>query len=135
MVSNQVVSFDWAKRPKTASTEGISTSIQANSNAMVLMKRPVKDVFSQLRSALKAADLWNSLDYFEISKVMQKRQDALFPNFEWISCAPVTSGGNHYVYIGTIYKGRHSLIFVGKTLKGFDKVCEVANKCALELGA
>lgn len=135
MVSNQVVSSDWTKRTKTASTEGSSISIQANSNAMVLTKMLVKDVFSLLRSALKAADLWDSLDYFKISKVMQKRQDALFPSFEWISCAPVTSGGNHYVYIGTIYKGRHNLIFVGKTLKGFDKVCEVANKCARELGA
>ena len=135
MVSNQVISFDWAKRTKTGSTEGSSISIQANSNAMVLTQRPVKEVFSQLRSALKAADLWDSLDYFKISKIIQKRHDALFPSFEWISCAPVTSGGNQYVYIGTVFRGRHNLMFVGKTSKGFDRACEVANRCARELGA
>ena len=99
------------------------------------MKRLVKDVHSELRAALEGANLWDSLDYFEISMAMQKRQKALFPNFEWLSCAPVTSGQHHYVYIGTVLNGRHNLIFVGKTSKGFKTACEVANRCARELGA
>lgn len=99
------------------------------------MKRLVKDVHSELRTALRGASLWESLDYFEISMAMQKRGNGSFPSFEWLSCAPVTSGGNHYIYIGTVSKGRHNLIFVGKTSKGFQTACEVANMCAHELGA
>ena len=135
MISNHGVALDWASRKKSASTDGSMKSTKVNSNGKVLTKLLVKDVFSALKTALKGANLWDSLDYFEISKAMQKRQDASFPSFEWLSCAPVTSGGNHYVYIGTIFKGRHNLMFVGKTSKGFDRVCEVANKCARELGA
>jgi hypothetical protein len=100
-----------------------------------LAKRLVKDVHCELTAALKGASLWDSLDYFEISMGMQKRQDAPFPRFEWLSCAPVTSGGHHYVYIGAVFNGRHNLIFVGKTSKGFERACEVANRCARELGA
>jgi hypothetical protein len=99
------------------------------------MKRLVKDVHSELREALKGASLWDSLDYFEISLGMQKRENAPFPSFEWLSCAPVTNGEKHYIYIGTVFNGRHNLIFVGKTSKGFQAACDVANRCAHELGA
>jgi hypothetical protein len=98
-------------------------------------KRLVKDVHSELRTALEGAGLWDSLDYFEISVAMQKRENSSFPRFDWLSCAPVTSDGNHYVYIGTVFNGRHNLIFVGKTSQGFERACEVANRCARELGA
>lgn len=98
-------------------------------------QRLIKDVYSQLTTALKGASLWDSLDYFEISMGMQKRQNATFPSFQWLSCAPVTRGGHHYVYIGTVLNGRYNLIFVGKTSKGFERACEVANRCARELGA
>jgi hypothetical protein len=100
-----------------------------------LTKRLVKDVHAELKAALKGTSLWDNLDYFEISIAMKKRENAPFPNFEWLSCAPVTSYGHHYVYIGTVSNGRHNLIFVGKTSKGFQAACEVANKCALELRA
>ncbi len=100
-----------------------------------LARRLVKDVYSELRSALKEASLWDSLDYFEISLAMRKKQDGMFPSFDWIACAPVTSGGYHYVYVGTVFNGRHNLIFVGKTSKGFGTACDVANMCARELRA
>lgn len=100
-----------------------------------LAKRLVKDVHAQLRAVLEGSSLWDSLDYFEISMGMQKREKSLFPSFEWLSCAPVSSCGNHYIYIGTVWKGRHNLIFIGKTSKGFRAACEVANRCAQELGA
>jgi hypothetical protein len=100
-----------------------------------LGKRLVKEVHAELRAALRGANLLDSLDYFEISMGMQKRENAPFPSFEWLSCAPVTSGGNHYIYIGTVFKGRYNLIFVGKTSQGFQAACEVANRCARELGA
>jgi hypothetical protein len=99
------------------------------------IQRLVKDVHSQLTTALKGASLWESLDYFDISMGMQKRQNAQFPSFQWLSCAPVTRGGYHYVYIGTVLNGRHNLIFVGRTSRGFERACEIANKCAQELGA
>lgn len=100
-----------------------------------LTKRLVKDVHAELSAALKGASLWDNLDYFEMSIAMKKKENAPFPNFEWLSCAPVTSHGRHYVYIGTVSKGRHNLIFVGKISKGFQAACEVANMCAQELRA
>jgi hypothetical protein len=100
-----------------------------------LTDRLVKDVHAELRAALRGASLWDNLDYFEMSIGMKKRENASFPNFEWLSCAPVTSAGHHYIYIGTVSKGRHNLIFVGKTSKGFQAACEIANTCAHELRA
>ena len=101
----------------------------------VLGGRPVRDVHAELKAALTGANLWDSLDYFEISLAMRKRPNALFPGFEWLSCAPVTNDGHHYIYVGTVSRGRHNLIFVGKTSKGFEAACEVANMCAQELKA
>ena len=101
----------------------------------VLGGRLLKDIHAELKAALTCAKLWDSLDYFEISLAMKKRANGLFPGFEWLSCAPVTSDGHHYVYIGTVSRGRHNLIFVGKTSKGFRVACEVANRCAQELKA
>jgi hypothetical protein len=100
-----------------------------------LNKRLIKDVHAELQAALRSASLWNNLDYFEMSIAVKKRENAPFPSFEWLSCAPVTSDGHHYIYIGTVFKGRHNLIFVGKTSKGFHAACEVANMCAQELRA
>ena len=103
--------------------------------AEALDRRHVSDVLASLKSSLNRANLWDSLDYFEISSLMRKTPDALFPRYEWLSCAPVTSCGSHYVYIGAVYNGKHRLVFVGKTSKGFDRACEIANICARELGA
>jgi len=108
---------------------------EINIDREVLGGRLVKDVHTELKAALTGAKLWDTLDYFEISLAMRQRPNALFPGFEWLSCAPVTSDGHHYIYIGTVSKGRHNLIFVGKTSKGFEAACEVANMCAHELGA
>jgi hypothetical protein len=101
----------------------------------VLGGRLVRDVHAELKAALTGADLWDSLDYFEISLSMRKRPNALFPSFEWLSCAPVSSDRHYYIYIGAVSKGRHNLIFVGKTCKGFQAACDVANVCARELRA
>lgn len=100
-----------------------------------LDSRHIDEVLAGLKAELEVAKLWDSLDYFEISASMRKTPAVLFPRHDWLSCAPVTSGGNHYVYIGAVYNGKHRLVFVGKTSKGFAKACEIANKCALELGA
>jgi hypothetical protein len=110
----------------------ISTEVETDGRG--LSKRLVKDVHADLKSALMGASLWDSLDYFDISISMKKRQDMLFPSFEWLSCSPVTVDGHHYIYIGTVSKGRHNLVFVGKTSKGFQVACKVANMCADELG-
>jgi len=111
----------------------ISTEVKIDGGG--LNKRLVKDVHADLAAALRGARLWDSLDYFDISIGMKKRQNTLFPSFEWLSCSPVTSDGGHYIYIGTVSKGRHNLVFVGKTSKGFQVACEVANMCAYELSA
>jgi hypothetical protein len=100
-----------------------------------LTKRLVKDVHADLKAALKGAGLWDCLDYFEIAIGKNKTENDVFPSFEWLSCSPVTSEGHHYIYIGTVSKGRHNLVFVGKTSKGFQAACEVANMCADELRA
>jgi hypothetical protein len=135
MNSEHIVAVNCTDCKKRASKKGSMRPTAAGTDGKVLTKRLIKEVFSDLKTALEGADLWTSLDYFEISLAMQKRGNASFPTFEWLSCAPVTSGGNHYVYIGTISKGRHNLIFVGKTSEGFTRACEVANRCARELGA
>jgi hypothetical protein len=59
-------------------------------------ERLVKDVHSELKAPLTGANLWDSLDYFEISQAMRKRLNTLFPGFEWLSCAPLTSDGHRY---------------------------------------
>ena len=101
-----------------------------------LTGRSVGAIYADLTAALKNAGLWDCLDYFKISLAMKKRENSPFPNFEWLSCSPVTGeSGGHYVYVGTIAKSRYSLVFVGKTLKGFQAACEVANMCAGELRA
>lgn len=101
-----------------------------------LTHRSVGDIHADLTAALKTAGLWDCLDYFEISLSMKKKGNLSFPNFEWLSCSPVTAdSGDHYIYIGTITNGRYRLIFVGKTSKGFLAACEVANMSAGQLGA
>ncbi len=101
-----------------------------------LTNRSIVDVYADLTAALKNARLWDCLDYFEISLAMKKRQNLSFPNFEWLSCSPVSGEtGDHYIYVGAVSRGRYSLIFVGKTSKEFQVACDVANRCAQQLGA
>ncbi|MGC8602201.1 MAG: hypothetical protein ACP5VS_00780 [Desulfomonilaceae bacterium] len=101
-----------------------------------LKKRPVKDIYADLHAALADVGLWDSLDYFEIAIAKKKTENFLFPNFDWLSCSPVTGGGGgHCIHIGTVSKGRYSLIFVGKTSEGFAAACEISNMCAKELRA
>jgi hypothetical protein len=101
-----------------------------------LNRRHIKDVHADLKAALIGFGLNDSLDYFEIAVGKRKREDAPFPQFEWLSCSPVTGkAGGHYIYIGTVSKNRHNLVFVGKTSKGFQVACEIANLCARQLSA
>lgn len=110
--------------------------IETEDNEGRLRKRSVKDIHADLHAALEAAGLWGHLDYFEIAIAKKKTENFLFPNFDWLSCSPVTSGGGgHCIHIGTVTKGRYSLIFVGKTSEGFAAACEVSNMCAKELRA
>ncbi len=99
-------------------------------------KRLVKDIHSDLKAALMSDGLMGGLDYFEIAIGKKKTENVLFPAFDWLSCSAVTGkAGGHYIYVGTVSKNRHSLIFVGKTSKGFQAACEVANVCAEKLSA
>lgn len=101
-----------------------------------LTGRSIGAIYADLTAALKNAGLWDCLDYFKISLSMKKRENSPFPHFEWLSCSPVTGeNGGHYVYVGTVAKSRYSLMFVGKTLEGFQAACEVANMCADQLRA
>lgn len=101
-----------------------------------LAKRTIKDIYADLKAMLKMPGLWNSLDYFEIAIGKKRHEDVRFPHFDWLSCSPVRGGnGSHYIHIGTITKGRYSLIFEGRTSQGFQTACEVANLCAEQLGA
>jgi hypothetical protein len=135
MISDHAGALGRVDLKRSAPDKRTTTQTETKTAGSALTKRLVKEVHAELSAALKGASLWDSLDYFEISMAMQKRENAPFPGFEWLSCAPVTSGGHHYIYIGTVFKGRHNLLFVGKTSKGFQAACEVANRCARELGA
>jgi len=100
------------------------------------IRRPIKDVHADLKMALTNFGLNDSLDYFEIAIGKKKSENVPFPEFEWLSCSPVTGkAGGHYIYIGTVSKNRHNLVFVGKTSKGFQVACEIANMCAEQLSA
>jgi hypothetical protein len=46
-----------------------------------LAERLVKDVHAGLKVALRDADLWNSLDYFEISLAMKKKAKCFVSRF------------------------------------------------------
>ncbi|MBI5252129.1 MAG: hypothetical protein HY912_21755 [Desulfomonile tiedjei] len=101
-----------------------------------LTRRPIKDVHADLKAALIGFGLNDSLDYFEIAIGKKKVENVLFPEFEWLSCSPVTcKAGGHYIYVGAVLKNRHNLVFVGKTSKGFQVACEIANLCAEQLSA
>jgi len=109
--------------------------IEANDGGR-LHRRHIKDVHADLKTALTSFGLDDSLDYFEIAIARKKMEDVPFPQFEWLSCSPVTGkAGGHYIYIGTVSKNRHNLVFVGKTSKGFQVACEIANMCAKQLSA
>ncbi len=110
--------------------------IEANKDGRALTRRPVKDIHADLETALKRFGLYDSLDYFEIAIAKKRTENVLFPQFEWLSCSPVTGiAGGHYIYVGTVAKSRHNLIFVGKTSKGFQVACDIANMCAEQLSA
>ena len=99
-------------------------------------KRTVKDIYTDLKAMLKIPGLWNCLDYFEIAIGKKRQENVRFPHFGWLSCSPVRGrNGSHYIHIGTITKGRYSLIFEGRTSQGFHAACEVANLCAEQLRA
>lgn len=109
--------------------------IEANDGGR-LIRRPIKDVHADLKMALARLGLNDSLDYFEIAIGKKKTETVPFPAFEWLSCSPVTGkAGGHYIYVCTVSKNRHNLVFVGKTSKGFQAACEVANMCAEQLSA
>lgn len=110
--------------------------MEAENGGGRLCRRPVKDVHADLKTALVESGIYDSLDYFEIATGKKKTENGPFPEFEWLACSPVTGkAGGHYIYIGTISKGRHNLLFVGKTSKGFQVACEAANFCAQQLSA
>jgi hypothetical protein len=110
--------------------------IDADKDGRTLIRRPVKDIHADLKTALKRFGLYDSLDYFEIAIAKKRTENVLFPQFEWLSCSPVSGkAGGHYIYVGAVSKNRHNLIFVGKTSKGFQAACDVANRCAQELRA
>ena len=109
--------------------------IEANDGER-LIRRPLKDVHADLMTVLTGFGLNDSLDYFEIAIGKKKTENVPFPDFEWLSCSPVTGkAGGHYIYIGTVSKNRHNLVFVGKTSKGFQVACEIAKMCAKQLSA
>lgn len=101
-----------------------------------ITRRFLEDIHADLKAFLKIPGLWECLDYFEIAIGKKKRENFRLPHFDWLSCSPVAGrNGSHYIHIGTITKGRYSLIFEGRTSKGFQAACEVANLCAEQLRA
>jgi hypothetical protein len=111
-------------------------ALEVNDDRGRLTKRLVKDIHADLKLALASDGLLSGLDYFEIAIGKRKTEKVPFPRFEWLSCTAVTGkAGGHYIYVGTVSQNRHNLVFVGKTSKGFQAACEVANMCAKQLSA
>jgi hypothetical protein len=77
---------------------------------------------------LKLLDDWDRWDQFPY-------------RFKLIACYPVTGkrgaeGEDHYIHVEVVLEdGSHHLLYLGKTIWGFDHACRVANACAWRLGA
>lgn len=98
----------------------------------VWINRDMTDIHADLEAHLRDAGLWEALDYFDLTSAMKQKKIKRFPDFRWIACFPVAEPGQgHYVHVEAITASKKcQLIFVGKTVKGFDVAAAVASKCA-----
>ncbi len=107
-------------------------ALERKTSKGVWFNRDMSDIHSDLEANLRAAGLWEALDYFDLTSAMKQKKIKRFPEFRWIACFPVAEPGQgHYVHVEAITASKKSqLIFVGKTVKGFDIAAAVARKCA-----
>lgn len=107
-----------------------------------IRRKTIKEVYDELCARLKFEDMFPD-EYFEISASIKykyetgkEKENAPFPEFRFIACYPVTGGSEgHYIHIDVVKDGKHEPIFLGKTFKGFERACEIANACSRHLGA
>jgi hypothetical protein len=107
-------------------------ALERKTSKGVWVNRDISDIHADLEAGLRAAGLWEALDYFDVTSSMKQKNIKRFPEFRWIACFPIVEPGQgHYVHVEAITAGKRSqLIFIGKTVKGFDIAAAIASKCA-----
>lgn len=103
----------------------------------IWVNRDVSEIHADLEAELREANLWEALDYFDITSAIKQKRSTRFPEFRWIACFPVFEPDQGcYIHVEAITVGKKSqLVFIGKTVKGFGVAATVANKCAELFGA
>ena len=94
-------------------------------------KRTFGEIYKETRQFLEERDIWDSLDYFHLSRDYKddKFEDKLFPNWRWIACYAVVGGSEgHYIHVDIIdMDGKTTQLFLGKTFMGMDYALYVSN--------
>lgn len=91
-------------------------------------KRTLEEVYKDIVQALKEQEVWEMLDYFNIST--DKRDGKVpFPDYRWISVFLVRGGSEgFYFHIEAIHEGKRELIYLGKTLsERIDEALKINN--------
>lgn len=91
-------------------------------------KRTLDEVYKDIVQALKEQDVWDMLDYFNIST--EKRDGkAHFPDYHWISVFVVKGGSEgFYFHIEAINEDKRRLLYLGKTLsERIDEALKINN--------
>ncbi len=107
-------------------------ALETKTSKGIWVNRDIIDIHADLEAGLRASGLWEALDYFDVTSSMKQKKIKRFPEFRWIACFPVVEPEQgHYVHVETITASKKSqLIFIGKTVQGFDVAAAVANRCA-----
>ncbi len=107
-------------------------ALERKNSKGIWVTRDMSEIHEDLEAGLRAAGLWEALDYFDLTSAMKQKKIRRFPEFRWVACFPVAEPGQgHYVHVEAISASKKSqLIFIGKTVGGFDVAAAVAGKCA-----
>lgn len=103
--------------------------------------RTINEIFTDLRKRLEEEGLLPD-EYFHV--FLDVDENALFPEYRWIACYPVTGGSEgHYIHIDALVPREidretlieSKLIYLGKTFQGLEFASKVAAACAKYLGS
>lgn len=94
--------------------------------------KTIGEVFKELCRKLEDENCYPD-GYFDICN--SNDYDKEFPPYHCIACFPRSDGDKHFIRVEVILNEKRRLLYLGKTLQGFDFACRIANGCAKHLGA
>jgi hypothetical protein len=95
--------------------------------------KTIEEVFKELCKKLKNDGCFPD-GYFNICYPESDYSNE-FPPYHCIACFPISDNNKHFIRVEVILNEKRRLVFLGKTLKGFEFACKIANSCAKHLGA